>query len=139
MNPVVHFEIPAEDKKRTTKFYTDVFGWKTNELGEDMGSYVVVTTTEVDEKMGRPINPGAINGGIYQKDKERDDHPSFVISVDNIEEHMKKITDNGGKILHGPDKIPGVGMFASFTDTEGNRLSILQPDPNMPNMSPKEE
>ena len=29
MNPVVHFEMPAEDKNRMADFYTKAFGWKT--------------------------------------------------------------------------------------------------------------
>ena len=29
MDPVVHFEMPAEDRKRMADFYTRVFGWKT--------------------------------------------------------------------------------------------------------------
>ncbi len=29
MNPVVHFEMPAEDRKRMADFYAKVFGWKT--------------------------------------------------------------------------------------------------------------
>ena len=28
MNPVVHFEMLAEDRRRMTNFYTKVFGWK---------------------------------------------------------------------------------------------------------------
>lgn len=50
MNPVVHFEMPAEDRKRMAEFYTKVFGWKTEQLGEDMGNYVLATTTDSDEK-----------------------------------------------------------------------------------------
>ncbi|MFL6484880.1 MAG: hypothetical protein ACJ70Z_09235 [Nitrososphaera sp.] len=49
MNPVVHFEMPAEDRKRMADFYTKVFGWKTQQLGEDMGNYVLATTTDSDE------------------------------------------------------------------------------------------
>jgi predicted enzyme related to lactoylglutathione lyase len=33
MNPVVHFEMPAEDRKRMADFYTKAFGWKTQQLG----------------------------------------------------------------------------------------------------------
>jgi uncharacterized protein len=50
MNPVVHFEMPAEDRKRMADFYTKVFGWKTQQLGEDMGNYVLAITTDSDEK-----------------------------------------------------------------------------------------
>ncbi|OGG16886.1 glyoxalase [Candidatus Gottesmanbacteria bacterium RIFCSPHIGHO2_02_FULL_39_11] len=127
MNPVVHFEMPAKDTKRMSDFYSNVFGWETETMGPDMSNYVVVKTTESDEKTGFPKNPGAINGGFYQKDsKKTEESPSFVIAVDDIKEHMKKITEAGGKILNGPDDIPGVGVYASFQDTEGNRVSILQ-------------
>jgi predicted enzyme related to lactoylglutathione lyase len=55
MNPVVHFEIPAEDRNRMADFYTKAFGWKTQQLGEDMGNYVLATTTDSDEN-GMPKN-----------------------------------------------------------------------------------
>ena len=37
MNPVVHFEMPAEDRKRMVKFYSTVFGWQTQQLGTGDG------------------------------------------------------------------------------------------------------
>jgi predicted enzyme related to lactoylglutathione lyase len=45
MNPVVHFEMPAEDRHRMRQFYETTFGWKTEQLGPDMGGYVLVTTS----------------------------------------------------------------------------------------------
>lgn len=127
MNPVVHFEMPAEDKNRMVKFYSTVFGWQTQQLGPEMGEYVVVTTAESDET-GRPKMGGAINGGFYQKtDDPLSNHPSVVIAVENIMEAIKKIKNGGGKVLGEPMPIPGVGIYVSFIDTEGNRLSVLQP------------
>jgi predicted enzyme related to lactoylglutathione lyase len=35
MDPVVHFEMPAEDKKRMVEFYANVFGWKMEMLGKE--------------------------------------------------------------------------------------------------------
>lgn len=132
MNPVVHFEIPAEDKKRMSDFYSKVFGWKTEMLGKDMQEYVVVTTTEVDEKSQRPKEPGAINGGFYLKtDDPVSQHMSVVIAVDDLDESIKKVEAEGGKIHGEPYDIPGVGKYVSFIDTEGNHLSILQPNPQM--------
>ena len=128
MNPVVHFEMPAEDRKRMSDFYSKVFGWQTQMMGSEMSEYVVVTTTEIDEKTGLPKTPGAINGGFFQKDKNKpDQYPSIVIAVDDIKEHIKKITDAGGTFLEGPHDIPGVGQYAVFRDTEGNKVSLLQP------------
>ena len=49
MNPVVHFEMPYDNRVRMAKFYESAFGWQTQMLGEDMGNYVLATTTETDE------------------------------------------------------------------------------------------
>lgn len=128
MNPVVHFEMPAKNKGRMRKFYETAFGWQTEQLGEEMGEYVVVTTTEIDKKTGFPSRPGAINGGFYQRTDDAA-YPSVVIAVDDIKEAMKKVEKAGGKVLAEPDEIPGIGLYASFIDTEGNRVSMLQPAP----------
>jgi predicted enzyme related to lactoylglutathione lyase len=47
--------------------------------------------------------------------------------VDDIKKAMKKVADAGGKIYGEPMEIPSIGQYVSFTDTEGNRLSMLQP------------
>ncbi len=126
MNPVVHFEMPAKDRKRMSDFYTKAFGWKTQQYGPEMGNYVVVSTAESDEK-GRPKQ--GINGGFYDRTEDPvSNAPSIVIGVENIQEHIKKVTAAGGKLIGEPMEIPGVGMYASFFDTEGNRVSLLQPN-----------
>jgi predicted enzyme related to lactoylglutathione lyase len=38
MNPVVHFEMPAEDRNRMPAFYERTFGWKTEQLAPAMGT-----------------------------------------------------------------------------------------------------
>ena len=65
MNPVVHFEMPYDDRERMAKFYQNAFGWQTQMLGEEMGNYVLATTTESEG--GRAKEPGAINGGFSRK------------------------------------------------------------------------
>lgn len=128
MNPVVHFEMPYGDRVRMAKFYESVFGWQTRTLGEDMGNYVLATTTETGEN--GPEKPGAINGGFFPKRPDGPaQHPSVVVAVDDIDVSIKKVLDEGGKVLGEPMEIPGVGQYVSFVDTEGNRLSMLQPIP----------
>ncbi len=126
MNPVVHFEMPYDNSKRLAKFYADAFDWQMNVLGEEMGSYVLATTTETDEKQ-MVKTPGTINGGFFPKGPDAPTIPSVVISVDNIQQAMKKVASSGGKVLGEPIEIPGIGLYVSFTDTEGNRVSLLQP------------
>ena len=127
MNPVVHFEMPYKDRGRLVKFYTQAFGWQMQKLGKAMGYYVTAATTETDKN--RMIKrPGAINGGFFPKTTDGSaQYPSVVIAVDDIDEAMKKVNDAGGKVLDKPMEIPGIGQYVSFRDTEGNRVSILQP------------
>ena len=40
------------------------FGWQTQVLGEDMGHYVLATTTATNEQ--GPKTPGAIHGGFFR-------------------------------------------------------------------------
>ena len=135
-NQVVHFEMGYLDRERMKKFYETAFGWKMQQFGAEMGNYVVAQTAETDEQ-GMVKTPGAINGGFYQKtDDPVSQAPSVVISVPDIRSAMKAVKASGGKILGSmdeagkqtmePQMIPGIGLWISVQDTEGNRISILQ-------------
>ena len=129
MNPVVHFEMPYDHRERLATFDASAFGWEMQTLGEDMGQYVLATTTETDQT--GPTRPGAINGGFFPKKPDWPaPYPSIVIAVDDIQQAVKTVTDAGGKVLGEPMEMPGVGQYVSFTDTEGNRVSMLQPIPH---------
>jgi predicted enzyme related to lactoylglutathione lyase len=125
-NPVVHFEMPYEDKGRAHKFYADAFGWNMVEYGPEMGDYVVAQTAETDEH-GMIQQMGAINGGFFPKKADWPDQiPSVVISVEDIVKGMEQVKAAGGEVLGEPIDIPGVGLYVSFRDTEGNRVSLMQ-------------
>jgi uncharacterized protein len=129
IDPVVHFEMPYQDKKRMSEFYTQCFGWKEKVLGPEMGDYVLVNTTETDAK-GFPKDAGKINGGFWPKDKSKPaQYPNIVIAVENIQESMRKVRESGGKIIGEPAEIPGNGTYICFYDTEGNRVAMIQPLP----------
>lgn len=126
MNPVVHFELPYDDRERMVRFYESVFGWRTKSMGGEMGDYVLATTTETDDN--GPTTPGAINGGLFGRS---DDSPvnqtSLVLEVGDIGEAMRNVRDAGGDVIGDPHDIPGVGTYAVFRDTEGNLNGMLQP------------
>ena len=129
MNPVVHFEMPYDDRQRMARFYEKAFGWKTQMLGEEMGNYVTAATAESDAG-GRPLQPGTINGGFFARKPDWPAQvPSVVIAVDDIHAAVKQVEGAGGKVLGEPMEIPGIGHYVSFTDTEQNRVSLLQPFP----------
>jgi predicted enzyme related to lactoylglutathione lyase len=126
MDPVIHFELPCNDRQRLALFFEAAFGWKAQMLGPEMGNYTVITTAETD------ANPkgvrGAINGGLFQKTPDMPaQFPGIVVGVKDIQASMKKVTEAGGQVLgNEPWDIPGVGKYIAFLDTEGNRSSMLQ-------------
>jgi predicted enzyme related to lactoylglutathione lyase len=123
MEPVIHFELPAEDSQRVSTFYENAFGWQTTPLGPEMGDFVLAYTTETDEETRIPRKRGAINGGFY-KTTEPHQPVKFTILVDDIRDAMTRIESAGGKVLGEPFELPGVGLFADFQDTEGNVATI---------------
>src|SRR5688500_6031399 len=125
-DPVVHFEMPYKDPNRVMDFYSKTFGWNMHQLGSDMADYVLAGTTEMDENM-MIKTPGNINGGFYKADDNNPPIPSVVIQVENLQDSMKKVTAAGGKLLGEPMDIPGIGNYISFTDSEGNRVGMIQP------------
>ena len=126
MDPVVPFEMPYENRERVAKFYQAAFGWKTNMLGAQFGDYVQADTAESDES--GPLEPGRINGGFYPtKPDWPAQYPAVVIAVTDLEDAMARVKRLGGKVLGEPMDSPRVGTYVSFTDTEGSRVSLLQP------------
>ena len=122
MDKVVHFEIPFDDKKRAMKFYADAFDWKLTDM-EEM-SYVMAETVAVNEKR-RPTEPGAINGGLFQRPKEAP-HTVVYVGVASVEQSLKKAQAAGGKVVTPRTPIPGMGAYTRVADTEGNVVGLFE-------------
>lgn len=106
-NMVTWFQLPADDVERAWGFYKEAFGWSRD------AAYANVT------------QPGAINGEIAQRTEELH-QPRLVIRVNDLDETLRKITDAGGKTVVHRTEIPAIGMvFATFMDTEGNRVNVV--------------
>ncbi|HLC96853.1 MAG TPA: VOC family protein [Candidatus Nanoarchaeia archaeon] len=124
MNPIVHFEIPAENVERAKKFYEKVFGWEIQKYQLPEGEYFIVRTTEVDKNM-KPTSPG-INGGLMQRKNPGQPFMNYI-SVDSIDAMCKKIKADGGTIILPKLEIgKGMGWLAAFKDTEGNIMGLHQ-------------
>ena len=122
MDKVVHFEIPADNVDRAQKFYNMVFGWKMNHIPEM--NYTTIHTAPTDEK-GMIKEMGVINGGMTKREEPV---KSTVITIDvpNIEEALKKVEKNGGKIIKAKIQVGDMGFSAYFKDTEGNIVGLWQ-------------
>jgi predicted enzyme related to lactoylglutathione lyase len=125
---VVHFEIPADDLDRAKAFYSSVFGWQLQTMPMAGGEYTSVVTTPVDGQTQLPTEPGAINGGMMQRD-ERTPAPVITIDVEAIDDALKEIEAGGGTTITPRTAIPGMGAFAYFKDPEGNVLGLWEATP----------
>jgi predicted enzyme related to lactoylglutathione lyase len=128
MRKVVHFEIPADDLDRAKSFYGSVFGWELNSMSMPGGEYTIVRTTAVDEQTQAPTEPGAINGGMMQRD-DRTPSPVITIDVDSIDDALAQIEAGGGSTVTPRTAIEGMGAFAYFKDPEGNVLGLWESTP----------
>jgi predicted enzyme related to lactoylglutathione lyase len=120
MPRIIHFDLPADDPARAQKFYSEIFGWKFDKWNGPMDYWMV--------KTGDDKQPG-INGGLSKR-MPGQAGPSNTIDVPSVDEYIKKIQSNGGKIIMPKMPIPKIGYFAQCMDTEGNIFGIMQPDTN---------
>lgn len=117
-NPVVHFEIAGPDGPALQQFYRDLFGWKIDVMGQEMGNYALVETNE-----------GGIGGGLFPT---TDDMPvrsyvTFYVQVDDLQASLDKIAGLGGKTIQPPVEIaPGMGSFATFRDPGDNTVGLYR-------------
>jgi len=121
---IIHFDIPANDIEKMKKFYTELFGWKIEKLGNM--EYYGVTTVPMDEK-GNLLRPG-VNGGLYKKEQPQQQSVNYIY-VESADEYSKKIVALGGKIVVSKTEVPGMGWFALAQDPEGNTFGIFETMP----------
>lgn len=117
-NPIVHFELPADDPKTLIDFYGKVFGWKIERMSPQSEYWTVVTSES---------GVGSINGGILKRSVPTQNALNYV-RVDSIDEHCRKVERRGGRITHQRQPIPGIGWFAIAADPEGNQFGLFQED-----------
>ncbi len=122
MDKVVHFEIPFDDKQRAMKFYTDAFGWQLTDMPEM--NYVMASTVAVNDQQ-MPKEPGAINGGLFQRPKEAP-NPAIYVGVASVDSAIAKVTKAGGRVVTPRTPIPGMGAYARVSDTEGNVIGLFE-------------
>lgn len=67
IDPIIHFEMPAEDTQRIRAFYESAFGWQTHALGPEAGGFVVAFTMD--------SNPETSKAWRYQRRPLQEERP----------------------------------------------------------------
>lgn len=119
---VTWFELPAFDVKRSGKFYREVFGWDSTNMG---GGSLAMISAESDKQM-TPLKPGSINGDISPISIGFN-APLIVITVENMDDKIEMVKKAGGIVVLAPKNVEEMSMiWAIVQDTEGNKIGIIQ-------------
>lgn len=124
-NPVVHFEIGADDPEKLVEFYKEALGWQIDKWGD---SPYWMTYTTKSKKEGENREPGVINGGILPRYEQN--QTINTIQVENIDEMMDKIIKHGGKIVKPKAAMEGYMWWSYMADPQGNVFGLMQEDAN---------
>jgi predicted enzyme related to lactoylglutathione lyase len=115
-HPVNWFQIAGKNGKKLETFYKKVFAWKMNSMP---GAPMALVDAE----------PGGIPGGVGAS-QDGTASVTVYVSVSDVVEHLKLITQAGGSPVMPPMDLPsGMGAIAGFLDPEGNWVGLWQPDP----------
>jgi predicted enzyme related to lactoylglutathione lyase len=119
-NNVDFFAINADDVPRARTFYERVFGWSFEPWGPP-GFYLIDTGKEPK---------GAPRGALQERRElapgQKMTGYECTVSVPDIDQAIRAIEANGGRIAAPKFHIPTVGTVAYFFDTEGNVAGIIQ-------------
>jgi predicted enzyme related to lactoylglutathione lyase len=121
MPTVQHFEIPADDVERASKFYTGVFEWKMQKLAnpEDPSKdYWFFDTKDENGNKG-------IGGGLMKRQAPEHSVTNYI-TVPSIEDYASKIEEAGGKVIMPKTEIPEMGFILVFLDTENNMFGLYE-------------
>jgi len=112
------YELMTSDAAAAGKFYSDVVGWTTQEMPGDGPPYTVFNLGSVGIA-GMLTIPGHVAWVGY-------------ISVDDVDAHVEKIVEAGGKLFRPPTDVPGVLRFAVLSDPQGAAIVVFTPNAAMP-------
>jgi predicted enzyme related to lactoylglutathione lyase len=113
------YELMTSDTKAAGKFYSDVVGWTTQEMPAYGGPPYTTFNIGNVGIAGMLTIPG---------------HTAWVgyIAVDDVDAHIEKIVEAGGKLLRPATDVPGMLRFAVVSDPQDAAIVVFTPNPAMP-------
>lgn len=121
-------ELRTRLPKQSVDFYAAVLGWTSKIVAQDdttrppaagEQNYTVLSTHDGEVAGVEEIEP----------EDSAETKPGWLmyVQVDDIDDAIRKVTANGGKVIEPPVEVPGTGRMAEIEDPEGNRLGLVTP------------
>ena len=109
-------DIGSRDLPKTVAFYSGLFGWEPNDMGEEAGHYTMFTVNGLNVAAAGPM----------QNDTDPAAWMSYI-SVADIDASVALADANGAKVLMPPMEVMTAGKMAVLLDAEGSAFSMWQP------------
>jgi len=118
------YELMTTDTAAAGAFYNKVVGWTTQEMKGAGGDYTIFNAAGAGIAGMLILPPEAKAMGMP---------PTWIgyIAVDDVDEHVTKITEAGGKLLRPAADVPGMLRFAVVADPGGAAFVVFTPNPAM--------
>jgi predicted enzyme related to lactoylglutathione lyase len=109
-------ELMTTDVAASKTFYAEMFGWEMRDSPMPEGTYTMLTAG------GRDV------GGMMALPADAKGAPpawGSYVTVDDVDQRVKRAEQLGGKVILAPQDIPNVGRFAVISDPQGAMLSLI--------------
>jgi predicted enzyme related to lactoylglutathione lyase len=108
-------ELGTQDVEASETFYNAVFGWTTEETGEEYGGYKIFKAGET-----------RVGGLMKMPDPSIPSMWSPYVAVEDADATVAKAGERGGSTLMGPMDVPNVGRIAVLKDSVGAVFGIIK-------------
>jgi predicted enzyme related to lactoylglutathione lyase len=108
-------DIGTPDPAAGVQFYSGLFGWETQDMGEDAGHYTIASKAG---KMVAAVSPAQDPGPPRW---------TTYVNVDDADDVIKRVESAGGTVVVAPMDVMTAGRMAIFADTTGAVLALWQP------------
>ena len=105
-------DVTLADPAAGVSFYTELFAWEAQDMGEAMGHYTIFS------KNGKPV--AGLNGMSGPANW------TTYFNVADLEDVTERIEPAGGTVLVGPTTVGTAGRMAVFTDSTGAPFAAWQ-------------
>ncbi len=108
-------ELGTTDPSAASRYYGDLFGWTTEDLGPEAGGYSLLRLH------GKQV------GGIgTSMDPERPPEWSVYLASADAEDTAERVIANGGRVVLSPMDVMDQGRMAIFTDPTGATFAVWE-------------
>lgn len=111
--PIVHLEFLSADFGRTAAFYSELFGWQTQQNAN--ASYMKLEGAEGGE---------GVSAGWVRADSSQSPGPLPYVVVEDLASTLAKLEKAGGRVIARRLPFAGGGEIALFADPDGNVIGL---------------